>query len=88
MLIKFKFLGKDYSHDLKYDSVKIYSVPEEYSPDMIYIADYPSSGIEPYPSSDSSKTKLLYHAVLLKKMNDYSMMVKYNCLEEVSYAKD
>lgn len=43
----------------KYSTVKIYSVPEEYSSDNIYIADWNMGTIEPYPASDSRRTHLL-----------------------------
>lgn len=82
MIITFKYNDEEYTHQLRNNVIKIYEVPKEYSSDGLYIADYKIDGIEPMPSSDSTKTKLLYHAIFKKSYN----VVKLTELEEVLYA--
>ena len=82
MIITFKYDNKEYTHQVRNNVIKIYEVPKEYSSDCLYISDYKIDGVEPMPSSDSIKTKLLYHAVFKKSYN----IVKLNELEEVVYA--
>ena len=87
MIIKFNFNNNTYEHEIKNSILKIYSVPEEYSSDMIYISDYSNTTIEPYPSSDSSKTDLLYHSIINKSFNESYINEIINKLEGVTYAK-
>ena len=82
MIITFKYKNDTYTHQLKNNVIKIYEVPKEYSSDELYIADYKVDAIEPLPSSDSTKTKLLFYGIFKKTYN----IVKMNELEEVVYA--
>lgn len=86
MKIKFKYDENEFSHDIRNNIIKIYSVPKEYSSDGLYIADYSELTLEPFPSSDGTKTKLLYHAVFKMVMGSPYVEVIKNILGEVEYA--
>jgi hypothetical protein len=86
MVITFKYKKKKYSYELKNNIIKIYEVPKDYSSDGLYIADYSNTSLEPYPSSDSSNTKLLYHASVKKVMKSYYIDTITNKLGDVEYA--
>ena len=87
MKITFKYKKKTYSYTLKNTTIKIYEVPKEYSKDCLYIADYSNKTLEPYPSSDSSQTKLIYHGVLKKIMNNFYVNEIINKLGDIEYAE-
>lgn len=86
MIINFTYKENKYSHSLRNNIIKIYSVPKEYSDDELYIADYSSNGLEPIPASNGLETELIYHGVHRISMNQEWMDVKCDKLEEVSYA--
>ena len=86
MNIKFTYSGQEYTYTIKNSIIKIYKVPVEYSADELYISDYSQNSIEPYPSSDSLNTKLLYHGVVRKMMSLSYVEEIINDLGEVTYA--
>ena len=86
MTLKFKYKVFSYSYTMKNDIVKIYSVPREYSGDELYIADYSSTSIEPFPSSEGSKTKLIYHAIKKDVMGTPHIEVLMNKIGDIEYA--
>ena len=86
MIIKFKYIKKKISYTMKNNIIKIYSVPKEYSKDGLYIADYSNTSLEPYPSSESRDTFLLYHGIQRTFMGSSYMEVLVNKLGEIEYA--
>lgn len=86
MTLKFKYKRFSYSYTMKNDIIKIYSVPREYSGDELYIADYSPTSIEPFPSSEGSKTKLIYHASKRNVMGTTHIEVLTNNIGDIEYA--
>jgi hypothetical protein len=88
MKVTFIYEAIEYTHVLKNNIIKIYSVPKEYSEDGLFIADYSKTMREPMPESNSLLTTLLYHAEIRNVMNQEYMNEIVNTIGEVTYAKD
>lgn len=88
MKITFKYNGVTYEHVVRNGTIKIYSVPLEYSEDGLYISDYSKKTTEPAPASISLSTELLFHAECKRVMGEEFMAELKNDLGEVTYAKD
>jgi hypothetical protein len=86
MNITFEYNDSKISYTLRNNVLKIYSVPNEYSSDGLYIADYSETSLEPFPSSDGAKTKLLYHAVFKMVMGCPYIEVLKNEIGDIEYA--
>ena len=60
--VKFSVSGQTYEHEIINGIVKIYQVPQDYSEDRVYIADYSKTSIEPVPACFGGNAQLLFHA--------------------------
>lgn len=60
--VKFNVAGMSHEHEIINGVVKIYQVPQDYSDDQVYIADYGKTSVEPVPACFGGNANLLFYA--------------------------